>query len=257
MYPVLFQIGWLRVETYYVLWLAALSIAMFWTVRRFAIYEIDDDEARRVIGWAFWAMLIGARAFEYAWNFEQYWQNPSLFLDLNHGGLSETGAFLGAFLAAFFMCFRNPKLTFSKLCDVVTLPAFLTMAVGRWGCFFSGCCTGIYSSCPLALHFPYDPAGITRHPTQLYYSAASFLILCVLLLAEHFILRHVHRYKGGIIVSSGLILYTIMRFSISLLRESSHYPGLALSNIVNFSALLMAFVWLLISIRSFRKEINS
>ena len=130
MFPVLLKIGTITLDTYYVFWMLALSLAMLWSIRRFRLYGVDDGEARRVIGWAFFAMLLGARAFEYLWNFDAYYEDPSLLLDLRHGGLSEVGAFTGAFLAAFLLCWRNPKLPFQRLCDVVAPPAIFTMALG-------------------------------------------------------------------------------------------------------------------------------
>ncbi len=53
-------------------------------------------------------------------------------------------------------------------------------AVGRWGCFFAGCCYGTVTAVPWAVF----EHGQMRHPTQLYSSAACALILGVLLRVE-------------------------------------------------------------------------
>ncbi|MDR3265657.1 MAG: prolipoprotein diacylglyceryl transferase [Synergistaceae bacterium] len=249
MYPLLFSLGSVPVETYYVMWLIALSLAMAWSVRRFGLYGIDEDEGRRVTGRAFLGMLFGARAFEYIWNFGAYWKAPSLFLDLNRGGLSEVGAIGGAFLTAFFLCRGNPKISLTRLCDVASPPVALTMAVGRWGCFFAGCCVGSPSALPFALHFPYDPAGIARHPTQLYYSLSSALILAALLWTEKRTVRRGIVPRGSLVAPAALLLYSIMRLSIDPLRAEAASGGLFLSHAVLLTAMPFEALWLL---RSFR-----
>lgn len=249
MFPVLLKLGPITLDTYYVFWMLALSLAMLWSVRRFQLYGVDYDEARRVIGWAFFAMLLGARAFEYVWNFKSYYENPSLILDLRYGGLSEVGAFTGAFLAAFILCWRNPKLSFQKLCNVVSPPAVFTMALGRWGCFFNGCCVGIPTAHPFGVHFPYDPASIMRHPTQIYYSVASLLILLVLLLVERLTLRR--KFLNVFILTPlGLILYSLMRLFIDTLRAEGVAKGLSFSHWVLLAALPLEALWLVVSLRS-------
>ena len=255
MYPVLFTIGSISVETYYVLWLLALSLAMRWSVRRFVLYGVDEDEGRRVIGWAFIGMLVGARAFEYVWNFRAYWNDLALILDLNRGGLSEVGAFLGAFITAWCLCRRNPRLSFSRLCDVVVPPAISTMIVGRWGCFFAGCCTGISSTVPWAVHFPYDPAGLTRHPTQIYYSLASGIILLILLAAEKRIFRRGQIPCRTILAPLGLMPYSLMRLLIDPLRAEAASDGLTLSHAVLLCTLPLELIWLYRSLKSWKREL--
>ena len=49
-------------------------------------------------------------------------------------------------------------------------------AVGRWGCFFGGCCYGKPASIPWAVR----QHGMLRHPTQIYLSLACVAILIVL-----------------------------------------------------------------------------
>ena len=54
-------------------------------------------------------------------------------------------------------------------------------AVGRWGCYFAGCCYGRPSHVPWAIW----QHGAWRHPTQIYSSLASAAILVVLLTVEN------------------------------------------------------------------------
>ena len=250
MYPVLFRAGKISLDTYYVLWFIALSLALLWTVRRFPLYGIDEDEGRRVTGWGFVGLLVGARAFEYVWNFPTYWNNPLLILDLNRGGLAEVGALCGALVTVAALCWRNPKISFSRFCDAVCLPVFFALALGRWGCFFAGCCAGVRSAFPTALHFPYDPTGMARHPTQIYYSLFAAVILALLLAAEKWSVRRgVPRYS--LLAPLGFILYSLMRLSIDPLRDAGG-SGLLLSHGVLFAGLPFAVAWLVISWRSIK-----
>ncbi|MDR1731371.1 MAG: prolipoprotein diacylglyceryl transferase [Synergistaceae bacterium] len=245
MYPVLFSAGSIQIQTYYVIWFIALSLAMMWSVRRFRLYGVDEDEGRRVIGWAFLGMLFGARAFEYIWNFSAYWKTPSLFLDMDRGGLSEVGAFCGAFLTALLLCRNNPKISMGRLCSVVSLPAISTMAVGRWGCFFAGCCVGKVSSLPFAVHFPYDSAHVLRHATQLYYSFFSFAILMGLLWLERKAFRRKIAPSRSPVAPAGLLLYSLMRLSVDPLRTESGSEGLVLSHWILLATMPLEAVWLM------------
>jgi phosphatidylglycerol:prolipoprotein diacylglycerol transferase len=262
LYPVLFRIGGIPVETYYALWFAALSVALVWMLRRLPFYGIDDDEGRRVISGSFIGMLVGARAFEYIWNFPTYWNDPSLILDLNRGGLAEVGALSGAVLTAFLLC-RRRGVSFSGLCEAGSPPALLAMTLGRWGCFFAGCCVGVQSAFPLALHFPYDSPSVARHPTQLYYSLSAGAILLVLLAVERWSIKGKNSPRCARITPLGLLLYSIMRLSIDPLRleagasglgfGGSGLSGLALSHWALIAAMPFEVLWLVMSWRAFYK----
>ena len=256
MFPVLFRIGNIPIDTYYVTWFVALSLALRLSVRRMDLYGIDDDEGRRIIGWGFLGMLFGARASEYVWNFSIYWNDFSLIFDLNRGGLSEKSAILGAMIVTFALC-RRSKISFFSLCEVVVIPAFLAIALGRWGCFFAGCCTGIESASPMALHFSYDKPLAARHATQIYYSFSAALILFSLLFIEKWSIR---RGRGQlpprpILTPLGLILYSIMRIAVDPLRlnhDSFLYSNFALAAMIPFEA-----AWFLSSWSVFRKKITA
>ena len=151
MYPTLFQIGSFRVDTYSVIWFIALSICILWSIRRLEIYHLDEYESRRVMAVSFFFMLLGAKSFEYIIHWESYVSNPSLFLDINRGGVHEFGAISGAFLSALIMCLFSRKVSFSKLCDTVAPAAMFAISFGRWGCFLNGYCVGVRTDSFMAI----------------------------------------------------------------------------------------------------------
>lgn len=282
MYPVIFETEFFTLRSYDLLWLIALSLAMYWSVKRFSLYfySLDEElEARRVISWSFIAMLIGAAVIKPLLHINFYIKNPALIL--TQGGLSEIGAVGGAFLAAFLMCRKNKKLSFQKLCDIAALPAMLAIAIGRWGCFLNGCCVGIISDGFYAVHFPKDAVGIMRHPTQIYYSVFAFISLIFLVPLERKIINLKKSIKPkadaqieqiekiednnnyhAVIAPLTLILYAIMRFSIDILREElpGPEPIIDLGISPNILILLIAFpfevLWLIKSLKSLKNSIN-
>lgn len=71
--------------------------------------------------------------------------------------------------------------------DVVALALPVPMILAKLGCFCNGCCYGAASSLPWAVVFPEGaeaPAGIARHPTQLYEILVLLVIMVVLRLLD-------------------------------------------------------------------------
>ena len=226
MYPTLLTLGSLRIDTYSVVWFIALALAITWSIRRLPLYNLNEDDSRRIMAISFLFMLLGARSYEYIAHWKTYLNNPSLFLNLNRGGLHEFGALLGAFISALVLCLCSKgKISFLKLCDVAIIPFFLAIAIGRWGCFLNGCCVGRRTDFCLAVHFPRDSAGVFRHPVQLYYSAISAAIIFILLWAERKLRQQEHYYS--IIAPLGLALYSLMRITMSFVRETRPFSWLS------------------------------
>jgi phosphatidylglycerol:prolipoprotein diacylglycerol transferase len=53
----------------------------------------------------------------------------------------------------------------TKTGDTIALPLACALAVGRFGCFFNGCCHGVATDMPWGVDFG---DGVARHPTQIY-----------------------------------------------------------------------------------------
>ena len=221
MYPTLFEIAGFRVDTYSVMWFIALSLAIIWVIHRLEKYDIDEDIARKIMSVSFLFMLLGARAPEIIKNWREYFDKPSLFLDLNRGGLYETGAILGAFISALTLSFLyRKKISFLKLCEAAAIPAMFSIAVGRWGCFFNGCCIGLPTESFISVHFPFDDFNLMRHPVQIYYSIAALVSVLILLFVEKSISKRYGLSKShSIIAPLSLIFYSLIRLFIDVLRS--------------------------------------
>ena len=254
MYPTLFHIGSYRVDTYSVIWFIALSLAILWSIRRLEIYRLDEDESRRVMAMSFFFMLVGAKSFEYIIHWNSYMNDPSLFLDINRGGVHEFGAVSGAFLSALVMCCIYPrKVSFSKLCDVASPPAMLAITIGRWGCFLNGCCLGVWTDSFLGVHFPFDRAEVFRHPVQIYYSVIALVIVAVLLWAERRVINIQRKQKKhyAVVAPLAVILYSLMRIAIVPVRDYQPFMWM-MTHSLTYKGILIAFpfmcVWLAYSL---------
>ncbi len=260
MYPTLFEIAGFRIDTYSVMWFIALSLAIVWVIRRLELYKIDEDEARRIMSISFLFMLFGAHAPEYFLHWREYFNDPSLFLDFNRGGLHEMGALLGAFISAFIFSVLSKKVSFLKLCEAAAIPAIFSMVIGRWGCFLNGCCLGVPTEFFTGVHFPFDRAGLFRHPVQLYYSIITFIIVILLLLVERVIDR---KYKlsnsDSIIAPLGLILYSLMRLCIDFMRADSMWTISNIERWKYYAAMLpvpFECLWLMYGLLKLNKKIS-
>lgn len=79
-----------------------------------------------------------------------------------------------------------------KTGDAFALPLALAMVVGRWGCFFNGCCFGTPTDLPWAVAFD---DGVRRHPTQVYESLFHLAMAGVLLWLTWYDLLRYQRLK--------------------------------------------------------------
>jgi phosphatidylglycerol:prolipoprotein diacylglycerol transferase len=96
-----------------------------------------------------------------------------------------------------------------KTGDTFALPLALALAVGRWGCFFNGCCYGVETSLPWGIDFG---DGVRRHPTQIYeslYHLGMAGVLIVLLRQGWLRYQHLKFY---------LIAYGAYRFATEFIR---------------------------------------
>ncbi len=182
----------------------ALALATALVVRHF-MPKVDVPAWKRmaIALSAFAGGALGAKLPFVLTGEESWWRGAAWLTD----GKTILAGMAGAYLAVELV-----KLAVGarvKTGDTFALPLALAMAVGRWGCFFNGCCAGTATDLPWAMRFA---DGVPRHPTQIYE------ILFHLSMAAALFVLHRRRLLPRQHLKFYLIAYAAFRFSIEFIR---------------------------------------
>lgn len=200
--------------------LAGLALAILFPSGR----AIADPAARRRYQGLQLATLIGALigaklaavVGDLRWPLEPIEGPGAIFAT----GRSITGGLLFGFLTAELLkpAFGHREPPNDRFATVLPF----SIAIGRLGCFFAGCCNGLPTDSPLALA---DEHGVMRHPTHLY-DLAFHLALGVTFVI---LLRRVIPAGGGALrgrlFAIHLLAYGLFRFAMEPLRDTRDYLG--------------------------------
>jgi phosphatidylglycerol---prolipoprotein diacylglyceryl transferase len=104
----------------------------------------------------------------------------------------------------------------AKTGDAIAFPLAVCIAIGRWGCFFNGCCFGTETHVPWAVDFG---DGMHRHPTQIY---ESLFHLAMAIALWHLLGRCLLRWQR---LKLYLIAYCIFRFATEFIRPEPRVTG--------------------------------
>jgi len=190
MYPDLLTIGSFTIHTYGVC--IALGALLGITLITYEAKKQGYDQ-QKILDLTFYLLItaiIGSRALYVILNLKYYINHPLEVVMIWRGGL----VFYGGFLLAFATCFlylKRHNLPFLKTCDLMVPGLAIGEFIGRFGCFFAGCCYGKPTTLPWAITFthPHSLAklGVPLHPTQLYSSLKALIIFLVLISARRYL----------------------------------------------------------------------
>ena len=223
MHPILFQLGPLTLRTYGALialaFLAALRMAK-WAVRGRGLPEKFLMDLSVIL---VFAGLIGARVFYVLLNFSYYAAHPLDSLKVWEGGLVFYGGFLVAAASGVWYAKRN-KVAVGLVADCLAPALAMGQSIGRWGCFFAGCCYGKPTTLPWAVRFK-DPASLAPldiglHPVQIYEALGNLAIAFFL----WWRLMKKPEPPRGQVFWLYVLLYGILRFGMELLRGDDRGP---------------------------------
>ena len=220
MYPELFRIGNFPINTYGVLLSLAFLTALLVAARLAGRDGLPRERIYDLGLWMLLAALVGSKLL-LLWAEPEYRANPwhLLSLDFLRSGGVFYGGFIGAVVTGFFLV-RRYGLPWWKTADAFAPGIALGQAIGRQGCFAAGCCWGKPTNLPWGVRFTelgHEITGVPidarLHPTQLYESAAAFIIFLFLL--------WLHRRKlfNGQVILFYAVLYAITRFTIEFVRD--------------------------------------
>jgi phosphatidylglycerol:prolipoprotein diacylglycerol transferase len=221
MYPRLFELGPITVYTYGVLLAAAYLLGLKLAMVRAKARGLDQTRVLDLGIYIIISALVGAKLLLFLTDFRTFMNNPRELLTLaRSGGVFYGGLILAVIVAVWYI--RRVGLPLWTTCDVFAPGIALGHVVGRFGCFFAGCCYGKPTSVPWAITFtdPYaasnvgTPLNVALHPTQLYEAGAEGLILAVLLATE----SRGKQFPGRTFWLY-MLLYAVSRYAIEFFRD--------------------------------------
>lgn len=242
------NLGPFEIHTYGAMMALAFIASYFAAVRAADRSGEDREFVLDIVLWSMVTGLLGSRIlyviinagdyYSACFDFEQPnplhnnlpFSSPACFewIKMWNGGLVWYGGFIGATLFFIIFCLYK-KRSFLATADLIIPAVALGHSIGRIGCFFAGCCWGGISASPLAVRFPRgsmafaehvregwisikEASSLPVHPTQLYESAANFIIFLVLLS----VLKN-RKFKGQVLLTY-FFLYAPLRILIEFLR---------------------------------------
>jgi len=271
MHPVLFEwrvpflgsVGPVTVYSYGVLlaaaYLGGLQLAMIRARRR----GLDQTRVLDLGIYIIISALIGAKLLLIVTDYRSFFDNPRGLLDLVRSG----GVFYGGLIVAVavaLLYIRRVGLPLWTTCDVFAPGIALGHVVGRFGCFFAGCCWGKPTDLPWGVHFTelgheytgvpiYGPDGsdLYLHPTQLY---ESFFMLAVF--AFLYYLHRKKKFNGQVLIAYAII-YSIFRFCIEFIRDDprgdlfglTSATGLSTSQLISLVVAVGSIVFLIFRLK--------
>jgi phosphatidylglycerol:prolipoprotein diacylglycerol transferase len=242
MHPVIYQFGPLTVRGYGFMLVVSFVVGLLLMRARARRSGLDPRHILRLFVVILVAAVVGSRGLHVVENAAVYAGDPARALRFWEGGLSMLGGVLLA-IAASALYARAIGRSFLWIADLCAPSIALGEALTRIGCFLNGCCFGTPCDLPWAVVFP--PVGragqvfpdTAIHPTQLYSSVYSLVVLGILLTVEWRKPR-----QPGVLIGSYLLFLAIGRFSLEFLRYSEPARHIAVGNLSLTSGQLISLV---------------
>ena len=233
--PSIIDIGILQIQYYAVTWLASALLIYIFLKSNILELGLSKEKVNDLVflyGLFFGAMCGGRIGYMLFYGSSQLLQNPLSLFYVWQGGLSFHGGLAGVVVSLFVFAKKN-NLEFLRLMDAVALSMPIGLGLVRIGNFLNGELYGKPTNGEWGFIFPTDSFGFLRHPSQLYESFGEGLVLFVLL----FIINKYFK-SHGIVCSSFLILYGLIRFIIEFFRQPDAHIGYVALEFLSMGQLL-------------------
>jgi len=242
-----FEIGPLNIHVYGILMGIAVATAYVLVVRR---YEKFGGERAVAESAGFWAIVIGFIGARLAYvlprigNYSDDWLGVFRIWE---GGIALFGGLTFGAAAALFVVHRRGGDLF-RFADAAAVALPAAQAIGRWGNYFNQELFGTPTSLPWGLEIDPEnrpaayPDAETFHPTFLYEMLWNIGLIVLLLWLE----RH-RKLRRGTSIALYMILYSVARFLLELIRTDSPYRfwGLSRNGWASLAVILagLALLW--------------
>ncbi|MBL7130697.1 MAG: prolipoprotein diacylglyceryl transferase [Candidatus Omnitrophica bacterium] len=230
MHPVIFKFGPITIYSYGLMIFIAVIVCFNLLSKEAKRLGYDKDAIFDLGFVILFSGIIGARLLYVLLNLGFYLKNPKEIFMFAHGGLAIFGGIIVATIVAFvFMKFK--RLPFFSTLDLIAPFVALGQSIGRIGCLLNGCCYGF--PCKIGFYFPVHDAVL--FPTQL---LSSFLLLVLYIVLR---VGQGRPHATGMIFTSYILYYSVMRFFIEFIRADSPRLFLNLTIFQYFSFVLFVF----------------
>lgn len=251
MKPVLFSIFGLKVQGYGTMIAAGIFAALLLLGYRAKKRNYDEDSILNMSIIAIICGILGGKLLYLMTEIKNITQNPDILKNIG-AGFVIYGAIIGGALGVLYYSKRK-NWNVLKIFDLIIPSIALAQGIGRIGCFLAGCCYGKQTNLPWGVEFKnslYAPAGVLRHPTQIYSSIFDILLAV-------FLLRYDKKErKDGRVFSMYVIIYAVGRFLVEFLRDDPRGNVGALSTSQFISIITLTFGIILYNINKFKKTRN-
>ena len=223
--------------------MAAGVLLGMWTASRRATLENVPSETILDFGpWLIIGTIVGARLLFLISYWDTYDGKPWQSIILDRTGFVFYGGLIGASLACILWT-RKLGVPLWKFADILAPSISLGHALGRIGCYMTGCCHGTTCDLPWGVQFPvgHETHPHAVHPVQIYEAFLNFglyLFLAWLFRRKKF---------DGQVFASYLMCYAIVRGTVEFFRGDYHdlYLGFLkpgqLTGIIVFTAGALLF----------------
>lgn len=256
MHPTLLEFGRFTLHSYGVMLALSFLLGIYLASYRAKQRGIEVQRILDLSVYIILAAVIGSRLAYILFHLSDY-KNILDMVAIWQGGATLYGGLVLSIAVSYLFSLKH-RINFWVLADIISPSIALGMVFTRIGCFLSGCCFGAPTTVPWGIIFPpASPAGfyarsfgaeaVALHPTQLYASLASLVIVLVLLAGEKRL-----RKQGGVF-GAFLILYGIDRFVVDFFRyyESNMVAfGLSLNQLLSIALILGGMFLLARRVRS-------
>lgn len=253
------HLGTLQIPTYFLVISLSLSFLLL-----LLSYRVDSFSKDRKLAFDIAILLmisgfVGGRllhVFYEEWDY--YKLHPEQIFYFWNGGFVFLGGLIFCLITGFIFA-KLRKINFTEWADFFTPLFSLSHALGRIGCFLSGCCFG--SQCAL----PWAYAG--RHPTALYLAIGEFFIFLLLLWVEKkqrslFVQKEQGSQFGGSLFAKWLLLHSLLRFNVEYFRDDFRglffqFPilgSLSISQIISLFIVIGCLVFFYLKKRSTKPD---
>ncbi len=238
MHPILIEFGFLNLQifTYGLLVATGFFSGILLAAHLGKQEGLDQKKILDLCFYIVIAALVGSRILYLIVEYRYFVANPMEVLKFWKGGLVFYGGVIGAGLTVWYYLSKH-KLPLWQVADILAPSLTIGHAVGRWGCFFAGCCYGKPTDSAWGVIFTdpksLAPLNVPLHPTQIYLSVNLLIIFGILMW-----LRKRKTFDGQVFWVYG-ILYSIGRFIIEFFRGDDR--GYAIDEVLSTSQFIGIF----------------